>query len=75
MTTALFQALRPGGRVILVEYRLEDARVPIKRLHKMTEAQARKEFEYVGFQWQETRDILPWQHILVFRKPLPAPSL
>lgn len=66
---AIFLALRPGGRVALVEYRAEDPAVPIKRLHKMSEAQARRELEAVGFAWIETRDVLPQQHLLLFEKP------
>ena len=70
MTTAMFEALRPGGRLVLVEYRAEDPAVPIKPLHKMSEAQARKELEAVGFQWVVTGAYLPQQHVLVFAKPL-----
>ncbi len=69
MMTSILDALRPGGVVYLLEYRAENPRVPIKPLHKMSEAQARKELEYVGFEWVETKDDLPWQHFLVFRKP------
>ncbi len=65
--------LRPGGRVYLVEYRAEDPSVPIKRLHKMSEAQARRELEAVGLRWVETQSYLPQQHVLVFEKPA-APS-
>jgi SAM-dependent methyltransferase len=63
------RGLRPGGRVVLVEYRAEDPRVPIKPLHKMSEAQARRELEAVGLRWVETMDHLPQQHVLVFEKP------
>lgn len=68
MMTALYQALKPGGRVILLEYRAEDPQVPIKPRHKMSAAQARKEMEAVGLEFVENRDMLPWQHFLVFRK-------
>ena len=61
-------SLKTGGQVILIEYRGEDPRVPIKRLHKMTEAQAIKEMTAVGLEWVETLDFLPQQHYLVFRK-------
>ncbi len=71
MGTALAAALKPGGRLVLVEYRGEDATVRIKRLHKMTAAQAKKEMAAIGLVWEETLDVLPQQHILVFRKPLP----
>jgi len=52
-----------------VEYRGEDPRVPIKRLHKMTEAQVIKEMAAVGLKWQQTKAFLPQQHVLVFGKP------
>jgi hypothetical protein len=42
--------------------------VPIKRLHKMTEAQVRKEAEVFPFEWVETNPVLPRQHIIIFRK-------
>jgi precorrin-6B methylase 2 len=63
------EALKRGGRVVLVEYRGEDPRVPIKRLHKMTQLQARKEMEAVGLVWEQTGDFLPQQHCMIFRKP------
>jgi ubiquinone/menaquinone biosynthesis C-methylase UbiE len=64
--------LKPGGRIVLIEYRGEDPLVPIKELHKMTQRQARAEMEAVGLQWVETRDFLPQQHFMVFRKPAAA---
>lgn len=70
MMQGIMRGLKPGGRVFLVEYRGEDPEVPIKPLHKMTEAQARREMEAVGLEWVETLDALPRQHILVFRKPV-----
>jgi SAM-dependent methyltransferase len=66
MMSAIVRSLRPGGRVVLVEYRKEDPRVPIKEVHKMSEAQARKEMEAAGLAWVQTIDILPRQHILIF---------
>jgi len=69
MMESVFSALRPGGLVFLLEYRAEDPEVRIKPLHKMTEAQARREMEAVGLQWSATRDFLPWQHFMIFRKP------
>jgi ubiquinone/menaquinone biosynthesis C-methylase UbiE len=68
MMHSIFRALKPGGRVFLVEYRGEDPRIPIKPLHKMTQSQARKELESVGLRWVETRDFLPTQHFMVFEK-------
>jgi ubiquinone/menaquinone biosynthesis C-methylase UbiE len=69
MMDAIVAALRPGGRVFLVEYRGEDPRVPIKPLHKMTEAQARREMAAVGLEHVETQGFLPSQHFMVFQKP------
>lgn len=69
MMESIVKSLKPGGRVIQVEYRGEDAGVPIKSLHKMTVAQARKEMEAVGLRWQETQNFLPYQHLIVFVKP------
>ncbi len=69
MMEAIFKSLKPGGRVLLVEYRGEDPRVFIKPHHKMTEAQAKKEMAAVGLQHLETRDFLPMQHLMIFEKP------
>ena len=66
---SVLRALKPGGRLVLVEYRAEDDSVPIKRLHKMSVAQIRRELGAQGLLWQQTVDTLPWQHIVIFRKP------
>jgi len=59
-------ALKPSGRLVLVEYRGEDPSVPIQPLHKMTVAQVRRELEPAGYRLQQDLEFLPWQHILVF---------
>ena len=69
MLEAVYESTRPGGRLALVEYRAEDPDVPIKPLHKMTEAQAVREAEAVGFRFVENRDVLPQQHLLIFERP------
>ncbi len=69
MLASIFHAMKPGGRVFLLEYRSEDTEVPIKLLHKMTEAQARLELESAGFHFVENRRELPWQHFMVFERP------
>ena len=69
MMTAIFEDLRPGGTLVLVEYRGEDETIPVNKLHRLTVDQARKELEYVGFIFRNVIDILPQQHILIFEKP------
>ena len=66
---SIVRALKPGGRVVFVEYRAEDPRVPIKPLHKMSEAQVRREAGVLALNWERTASGLPWQHAIIFRKP------
>jgi ubiquinone/menaquinone biosynthesis C-methylase UbiE len=68
MMSGIRQALKPGGRLVLVEYRGEDPDVPIKPEHKMTVEQVLKEIEPMGFRLSEKLDFLPWQHIFVFAR-------
>jgi len=70
---SIIRALKPGGRVVFVEYRAEDPSVPIKRLHRMSEAQIRREASPHPLAWERTLDVLPWQHVVVFRKHAPGP--
>lgn len=65
--TGIVQSLAPGGTVVLIEYRAEDPRVPIKRLHKMTAAQATFEMAAVGLTLEANLTILPQQHFMIFR--------
>ncbi|AKD25167.1 Methylase involved in ubiquinone/menaquinone biosynthesis [Polynucleobacter duraquae] len=65
---SIMQALKPRGRIVLVEYKAEDARVPIKPLHKMSEAQIKREAGIFALDWERTVSTLPWQHVVVFRK-------
>jgi precorrin-6B methylase 2 len=69
VTAALARALKPGGRLVLVEYRGEDPEVPIKPLHKMTVAQVRRELAVHPLEFVENLGVLPRQHLLVFRRP------
>ncbi|MBW4561889.1 MAG: methyltransferase domain-containing protein [Mojavia pulchra JT2-VF2] len=64
----LVKALKPGGKVVLVEYRGENPFIMIKRLHKMTQKQVRQEMQAVGLVWRETKNLLPQQHLMVFEK-------
>ncbi|MBE9065613.1 class I SAM-dependent methyltransferase [Leptolyngbya cf. ectocarpi LEGE 11479] len=66
--TGVVKALRPGGRVVLAEYRAENPLIMIKRLHKMSEKQVKKEMAAVGLTWLKTDDRLPQQHLLFFEK-------
>lgn len=65
---SIMQALKPRGRIVFVEYKAEDARVPIKPLHKMSEAQIKREAGIFALDWERTVSTLPWQHVVVFRK-------
>ena len=69
MATSILDSLKPGGKLILIEYRMEDPSVPIKLLHKMTEKQAKAEMKNAGFKWEKTLSMLPQQHFMIFRKP------
>lgn len=63
---SLKRALKPSGRLVLIEFRKEDARVPIREDHKMSVREARIELEAEGLRLREVIGVLPWQHILVF---------
>ncbi len=66
MMRRLREALKPDGRLVLVEFRKESAWVPIREEHKMSVAEARAELAADGYRLAEVIDVLPWQHILVF---------
>ena len=68
MIQSMVAALKPGGRIVFVEYRGEDPTVPIKLVHKLTEAQVKKEMSAHPLEFVETIGILPRQHIIIFRK-------
>ena len=68
MMQSIKKALRPDGKIYLIEYRGEDPRVPIKEIHKMTEVQAVKEMKALGLKLERNIDNLPWQHCMVFVK-------
>ncbi len=67
------RALRPGGEVVLVEFRSEDRAVPIKLRHKMSKAQVLREMAAGGFELARETDDLPWQHVMSFRVAAPDP--
>jgi SAM-dependent methyltransferase len=66
MMLGICRALKPGGKVAFVEFRAEDPAVPIKRLHKMAEAQVKKEMQDLPLHWEHTSEVLPRQHLVVF---------
>lgn len=69
MTEAMVKALKPGGRLVFVEFRLEDDNVPIKLVHKMSEKQVIKEMAlFPELRHKHTLGGLPWQHVVVFEK-------
>ena len=65
----LMRALKPGGRLVLLEYRAEDPDVPIRPEHKMSKAQVKLEIEHEGFKQQRVYDDLPRQHLFIFTRP------
>lgn len=66
--SSILLALKPRGRLVFVEYKAEDIRVPIKPLNKMSEAQIKREAGVFPLDWERTVSTLPWQHVVVFRK-------
>ena len=68
MLRTIRTALKPGGRLVLLEYRKEDPEVPIRFEHKMSIAEAKMELESEGFTLSRVDDRLPRQHILIFAK-------
>ena len=69
MIESMIAGLKPGGRIVFVEYRAEDPDVPIKLLHKMSEAQVKKEMTvHPQLSFAETLEDLPRQHIIIFKK-------
>lgn len=70
----LLKALKPGGRLVLVEFRGEDPEVPILPEHKMTLKQVRREVEPQGYEFVDSLEFLPWQHLIIFRRPADEPA-
>ncbi len=69
MTEAMVKSLKPGGRLVFVEFRLEDENVPIKLVHKMSEKQVLREMAlFPELKHVKTHGELPWQHVIVFEK-------
>jgi ubiquinone/menaquinone biosynthesis C-methylase UbiE len=68
MLQAIRASLKPDGRMVLLEYRKEDPKIPIRPEHKMSVAEVKAEIEPEGFRLEKTLESLPRQHILIFRK-------
>ena len=68
MLMAIRKALKPSGKLLLLEYRAEDNSIPIKPLHKMSVTQANKELRANGFQLYQRKEFLPIQHYLLYKK-------
>ena len=66
MLASVRKALRPGGRIALLEFRMEHPDVPIKRLHKMSKTQIMREYQANGFKLVGEYNELPWQHMMFF---------
>lgn len=68
MTEAMIKALKVGGQLVFVEFKLEDEQVLIKLVHKMAEKQVKKEMAIHPLKHVKTLDSLPWQHVIFFEK-------
>ncbi|MEO8500718.1 MAG: class I SAM-dependent methyltransferase [Vicinamibacteria bacterium] len=68
MLASIARALKPGGLLVFVEFRAEDDSVPIKTVHKMSEAQVKREAAVHPLVWDRTVGTLPWQHMVFFRR-------
>lgn len=64
-------ALKPGGKLVLLEYRKEDPGVPIRPEHKMSIVEVKAEVEPEGYRFEQSIESLPWQHMIFFKKALP----
>lgn len=69
MLDGIRSALKPGGELVLLEFRKEDPSVPIRPEHKMTVAGVKAEVTPEGYVFEKVVDTMPWQHIVFFRRP------
>ena len=63
---AVRRSLKPGGRLVVVEYAKENRLAPASSLHKMSFDEIRGEIEPMGFDLDRILDFLPVQHGLIF---------
>jgi predicted methyltransferase len=68
MLAKMRESLKPDGRLVLLEYRKEDPKVPIRLEHKMTVTEVKTEVEAEGYKLDQVIEKLPRQHIIIFRK-------
>ena len=68
MLDRIRESLKPDGRLVLIEYRKEDPHIPVRPEHKMSVAEAKAEVEAEGYHMADLKEVLPRQHIIVFRK-------
>ena len=68
MLESIRDALKPGGELVLLEYRKEDPAVPIRPEHKMSVAEVKAEVVPEGYEFERVVETMPWQHIIFFRK-------
>ncbi len=68
MMQGIRRALKPQGRLVLIEYRKEDPSIPILPLHKMSVEEVREEIEPLGFRFVQALEFLPTQHLLIFSR-------
>lgn len=71
MLRGIRASLKPDGRLVLLEYRKEDPKIPIREEHKMTVAEVKTELEAEGFKISQVIETLPRQHILILTKTTP----
>lgn len=69
MLDSIRTSLKPGGRLVLLEYRKEDPNVPILPEHKMSVSEVKAEVMSEGYRFEKVVDTMPWQHIIFFQKP------
>lgn len=68
MLQAIRKSLKKDGKILLIEYKGEDAEVAIRPLHKTTVAQLSKELGANGFKLDYDGEFMPIQHFLLFKK-------
>jgi ubiquinone/menaquinone biosynthesis C-methylase UbiE len=68
MLDRIRDSLKPGGELVLIEFKKEDPSVPIRPEHKMSVAEVKAEVVPEGYRYEKVFDEMPWQHVIFFRK-------